>query len=470
MSPKRRLPKQRRSAPTGQSIPDARAAALFLLDRLDGGRTTLDALLEDATAAWARLSRRDRALFNQLVYGVLRWRLRLDAVITAHADRPIERIAPRVRNILRLALFQLCHMDRIPPSAAVNTAVDLARHNNAARAGGFINAVLRSHLRDPQRDGLPDAVGSPVDHLSVATSLPRWLASRWHDRFGLETALALGEAINRIPPMVLRCNTLKNTPADLMDALTDAATGIEPMASVPGALQLTGPQGPIFTLQAFQEGRFAIQDAAAQLVSLMLAPRPGETVLDACAGLGGKTGHIAQLMENRGTLVALDSVGSKLERLGSEMQRLGARIVEPRIVDLNHPLPTDALFQFDRILLDAPCSGLGVLRRNPDAKWSTGKRAIPRFAQRQRRFLDHLAPCLKPGGVLVYSVCSMEPEENDELIERFLKNHPDFAIDAKAAVAAPSVDPFIGADGYLRTFPHIHPMDGFFAARLVRTR
>lgn len=465
-----RFQKHKPEKKTVNPATDARSAALVALERLADERTTLDALLEEPSAAWSTLARRDRALFNQLVYGVLRWRMRLDAIIGTHSDRPVDRIAPTVLNILRLALFQMRFMDRIPPSAAVNTAVDLARRHKASRATGFINALLRGYLRDPDRFQLPDKDQTPVDHLAVGASLPHWLARRWIERMGLGEATALAEAVNRIPPITLRCNTLKNGIDDLEAALAGEAERIVPVEGVSDALHLTGLKGPVARMPAFAEGRFAVQDAAAQLVSLMLDPQPGESVLDACAGLGGKTGHLAALMQNRGSIVALDSVDAKLDRLAAEMQRLGATIVSPRRLDLNDPPATDALPRFDRILLDAPCSGLGVLRRNPDAKWSTGKRAVTRFADRQLRFLGHLAPVLKPGGVMVYAVCSMEPEENERVIERFLKNHPNFAISRIEAIEATCVHPYLNADGHFRTFPHRHAMDGFFAARLRRIR
>ena len=459
----------RRITPVRPTI-DARSAALTVLDRLEDGQATLDFVLDSTSAMREPLSRRDHALFNQLVYGVLRWRARLDAVIGTHADRPVHRIAPTVRNILRLALLQLLFMDRIPPSAAVNTAVDLARSHQAARATGFINALLRSHLREPDRFRLPDADRSPVEHLAVSVSIPQWLARRWIDRLGVDEARRLGDAINVIPSITLRCNRLKNTLSTLMPMLAEEAERIDVMDALPGAVNLNAPFRPIARMQAFAEGRFAVQDGAAQLVSLLLGPHSGETVLDACAGLGGKTGHLAQLMENRGTLVALDSVGAKLTQLNSEMHRLGVTIVQSRCMNLNRPPASGTLARFDRILIDAPCSGLGVLRRNPDARWSARKKQILRFADRQLRFLNHLAPFLKSGGVMVYAVCSMEPEENEAVIERFLKNHPNFDISSTDSVEADCVLPFLDTDGFLRTFPHIHQLDGFFAARLTRTR
>lgn len=455
-------------APPNRPTADARAAALGVLEQLDRRSATLDTILESEAPRIDALPHRDRALFNQLVYGVLRWRLRLDAIIGTHASRPLKKIAPTVRNILRLGLFQIRFLDRIPVSAAVNTTVALAKNHRAAKAAGFVNAILRSALRDPGRDGLPDAAADPAGYLSVSQSMPRWLVARWIERLGPKQAASLCASFNAIPPTVLRCNSLKNSLAELVDALAPDAERVAPLTAVPDALQLFRPCRAIHRMQAFADGRFSVQDGAAQLISLLLDPEPGETILDACAGLGGKTTHLAQLMENRGRVVALDHVAAKLTRLGKEARRLGIAIVDTQPADLNRPIEALDLPRFDRILLDAPCSGLGVLRRNPDAKWSSLKKDIAGFARRQVRFLDRLAPLVKKQGALVFAVCSMEPEENEGVVTQFLKKHPNFVIIAGQAIVKKPVLPFLGADGFFRTAPHTHHMDGFFAARLTR--
>jgi len=453
-----------------QPLADPRAAALAVLDRVGMGKATLDAVLDDFAPRLTQLSRRDRALFNGLVYGVLRRRLHLDAVVAAHADRPLKKISPTILNILRIGLFQVLFMDRIPASAAVNTTVNLVRTRKAPKAAGFVNALLRNALREPGRFCIPDPLDSPVDHIAVAHAFPHWLASRWIDRMGLAQTDRLCAAMNAIPPITLRCNGLKNDLAELVMALSDQAEAIEIVDNLPGGVNLIRPRLPIPEMKAFVDGRFSVQDGAAQLVSLLLAPRPGETVLDACAGLGGKSTHLAQLMDNRGAIVAMDKAAAKLTRLGAEARRLGVSIVRTRCVDLNRPIPNDTLPRFDRILLDAPCSGLGVLRRNPDAKWSSQEAAIPRLARQQTCFLDHLAPLVKKNGCLVFAVCSMEPEENEWVIKTFLKNHANFAITGAQFIEEKTVLPFLGEDGFFRTAPHMDHMDGFFAARLQRTR
>ncbi len=451
-----------------QNIPNSRTAALRILDLVNLGSITLDTLLDENTTVLKNMSRRDRGLFNQLVYGVLRWRLLLDAVIKAYSSRSLKKIHPSILNILRIGLFQTRFMDRIPPSAAVNTAVDLARMKKGVKAAGFVNAVLRNALRDPDRFRLPDPVEDPANHLAVAASFPYWLVSRWIKHIGISGTRKRCDAINDIPPITIRCNKLINDLTELTDAMHDQVQSIEILNKVPGGANLTRPLCPIPEMKAFLEGRFAVQDGAAQLVSRLLAPQPGETVLDACAGLGGKTTHLAQMMKNQGTIVAMDHIPAKLASLEKEAQRLKIAVVQTCQWDLNHSIDLDGRPLFDRILLDAPCSGLGVLRRNPDAKWSTRNKDIARCAKRQQRFIDHLAPLVKKGGSIVYAVCSMEPEENEQVIQHFLKNHPNFVIIGKRSTGKDTVDSFLNEEGFLKTAPDTHGMDGFFATRLKR--
>ena len=463
--PKRRPPFRPETRPEPK-IKDARSAALAVLMQMDG-KFTLDHVLDRMAPQIAAFDRRDRALFNQLVYGVLRWRLRLDAVIETLANRPLNKLSPVALECLRLGLLQILFLDRIPPSAAVNTSVDMTRDNGAAKAAGFVNALLRSMLREPERFVLPDAKTSPVDHLAVGQSFPRWLVSRWIERLGMQSAQGLCRAMNAIPPVTVRCNFMKNDPDELAEALAPKVSEVNPHGHLHGAFDLNGLRCPIHQMQAFTDGRFAVQDGAAQLVSLLLDPQPGESVLDACAGVGGKSLHMAELMKNRGRVVAMDNIASKLARLGGEARRLGLTIVETCPADLNQPASMAAMPVFDRVLLDAPCTGLGVLRRNPDAKWSTSEKDIARCAERQAHFLDLLSGWVKPEGVLVFSVCSMEPEENEAIIKAFLKSHPNFDISDKKTIGK-TVLPFLDQDGFLRTDPLSHQMDGFFAARLLR--
>ena len=452
----------------GAKMVDARNTSLTILNKLDRGNQTLDGILDRMPQGSEYLSRRDRALFNALTFGVLRWRGRLDYIISHFSKTPVRKIEPVILNVLRLGLFQIVYLDRIPNSAAVNTAVELSKQAGFSRAAGFINALLRKAALNFNSVRFPAFEADPVAFLSTDQSLPGWLAHRWLNRFNPKALMALCHTINSIPPLTIRTNTLKTTRQQLALALEQTIARIQPTPHAPDGLRMVNPDAPLNDIPEFKKGWFQVQDEAAQLVSLLLNPQPGESVLDACAGLGGKTGHMAQLMQNKGRITAMDKDESKLQRLDREMQRLGVIIAQPSCQDLDDLSVVNQHVLFDRILLDAPCSGLGVLRRNPDIKWNSSEASLKRHARRQKRFLDHLACLVKPGGILVYSVCSIEPEENEAVIEVFLKKHPEFVIDTNYGQLPERVASLFKSVSWMKTLPLFDNMDGFFIARLKR--
>ena len=447
---------------------DPRKTALDVLNTLTRGKKTLDSILRNIPQDDRYLSRRDRALFTAMVYGVLRWRSRLDHVIAHFSNTPIQKIEPAVLNVLRLGLFQIIYLDRIPDSAAVNTSVEMTKQIGASRAVGFVNALLRRSAANYSNVHFPAFETDPVAYLSADQSLPGWLAQRWLKRYDKETILTLCDTINSIPPITIRTNTLKTTREQLTLSLESEAERIESTTTAPDGIKLINPKRSIPDLRAFKNGWFQVQDEAAQLVTLLLNPQPEESVLDACAGLGGKTAHIAQLMQNKGSVTAMDKDEKKLQQLDSEMQRLNIPIVHTHCHDLNSALDKKKVDVFDRILLDAPCSGLGVLRRNPDLKWNSTEKSLKRHANIQKRFLETLASMVKPNGVLVYSVCSIEPEENEAVIRAFLKNHPEFVIDKNPGKLPETMLSLIEPTTGFKTLPILNDMDGFFLTRLKR--
>jgi 16S rRNA (cytosine967-C5)-methyltransferase len=409
---------------------------------------------------------RDRDLLNAILYGVLRWRARLDFIIGRFSKTPIAKIDLPILNILRVGVFQLAFLTRIPPSAAVHTSVEMAKSMGAPWVGAFVNAVLRRAAAEHGAVRFPDPQTEPVRALAAAWAFPEWLTERWVGRFGAAPAAELCESINAIPPLTLRANTLKTDRAVLMAALKADAKSVTACALAPDGLCVEGLSTRMTALESFRQGWFQAQDEAAQLVSLLLAPRPGETVLDACAGRGGKTGHIAQLMGNRGRLVALDRSGARLAALREEMRRLGVSIVACVEADLSEGGAAEAPARCDRVLLDAPCSGLGTLRRNPDIKWAEDRKHLQRYHRTQLALLERAAERLAPEGVLVYSVCSPEPEETVEVVRMFLAQNPRFQFDHQADDIPQTLRPLIDKQGFLQTYPHLRYMDGFFAARL----
>jgi 16S rRNA (cytosine967-C5)-methyltransferase len=448
---------------------DPRRLSLAVLGRLDTGDLPLDHILDNAINSHPDLGARDRALLHAIVYGVTRWRGQLDWMMAHLARQRPEKLSPRLRNLLRMGLFQICHLDRVPPAAAVNTSVRLAKAMGEGRKAGFVNGLLRNAVRRREKVPLPDPKRSPDTYLAVRHALPRWLVRRWLKRFGFEETADLGTALLTRPPITVRANALRTTPSELAAALSQEAC-VTPSAYTPLALRLTAVRRPPASWPAIQKGACQVQDEAAQLVGDLMAAAPGETVLDACAGLGGKTGHLGQMMRNQGRLIAADLKADKLARLAVQMRRLGVTNVETCALDLERSETLEGFPRFDRILLDAPCSGLGVLRRNPDTKWRRRSDDLARYQARQQRMLAALATRLRPGGRLVYAVCSMEPEENAAVIDHFLNSHPDFDIDKAPGRLSPAATALMDSRGALATYPHRHGMDGFYMVALKRLK
>ena len=453
--------------------PKSRLISLSVLTEVDQNKKTLDSLLDATFTRIGNLPQRDKNLAYTIIYGVLRHRNRLDWILEHFSKTALNKLDPEVLNILRIGLFQVVHLTRIPTSAAVNTAVELAKTLKKPWLAKFVNAVLRAAIREYRALSPPDMKDDPVSAVSIEKSMPQWLIYRWIPRFGVSQTLLLCDIINTLPPLTLRVNTLKTDRTVLLESGDIYTRRMEPTAYGTDGIRLDAPQdsvaSPVTSMEGFREGFFQVQDEAAQLITLLLDPRPGETVMDACAGLGGKTGHIAQQMKNSGKILALDISPDKLNKIHSEMDRLEISIVETRVHDLGRPMNTDRFEQYDRVLLDAPCSGLGVLRRNPDIKWRASPDRLERCQLRQIGFLDHVSQFVRPSGILVYAVCSMEPEENEAVVAAFLNKHSGFSVEKNPAGLPPQIRSLVNAEGHLKTFPHLHGMDGFFALRFRRS-
>jgi 16S rRNA (cytosine967-C5)-methyltransferase len=437
----------------------ARAVAARVLERVERDLAFPDVLLERELAR-LRLPPRDAALATELVYGVLRWQRYLDWILGPHSRRALESLDAPVRALLRLGAYQLAFLERVPAFAVVNDAVTLAPRTPGVKA--YVNAVLRAFARRGAREREPAPPRDPLEALAVRCSHPTWLAARWVARYGREEAEALMRALNERPPLTLRANTLRVT-REALAARLAAEEGLEPRATryAPEGL-VVGPGGAPGGWRAFADGLFAVQDEAAMLVARLLEPRPGTTVADVCAAPGTKTTHLAQLMDDRGRVLAFDREPARLARVGEAAARLGATIVETLEGTVEARAPGFRAL-CDGVLVDAPCSNLGVLRRNPDVKWRRRPEDLAACAARQAEILRAAATMVKPGGRLVYATCSLEPEENDDVARAFLAAHPDFAADPPAEFPIP-----LDADGALRCLPHRHGTDGFTAFRFRR--
>jgi 16S rRNA (cytosine967-C5)-methyltransferase len=443
---------------------DTREAALEILLQSQDRHATLDRTLDKISPRMAHLSQPDKNLCHAIVFGVLRHRNFLDFIIESFARIPLTRMDLPVLMVLRMALFQLRFLDRVPDFAAIDTGVTLIKARNGRKTAGFVNGVLRNAVRRFHTLALPEPDTSLLDHITVVHSIPEWLARRWLDRYGPDQILELCRTINQVPPLTLRVNTRKITRSALSDTLRAAGLSVQFTTLSPEGLSITEPGIRVDKLPGYDQGLFAVQDEAAQLVSLMLDPRPGETVLDACAGLGGKTLHLAQLMKNQGQIMAMDTDPDKLSLLQAEALRLGVDAVQCRTLDLMKSDASDFPGYFDRVLVDAPCTGLGVLRRNPDTKWKRSIQDIQRMAAQQKKLLNAAANRVRPGGTLVYAVCSGETEENEQVVAAFLKKRKDYEL-------SPVQECFgLPMDRYLKTFPNGMNMDGFFGARFKRQK
>jgi 16S rRNA (cytosine967-C5)-methyltransferase len=445
---------------------DPRHIAFNVLLSWDKTSHTLDKSLEFHSNDISLLSKNDRNLCNALIFGVLRHRESIDWIISEFSKTPLEKLDTKPLYLLRISLFQIMYMNKIPVFAAINTIVDIAKKTLGKKIAGFINAVLRNASQTYSDVALPDVKTKKAKYISIKYSLPLWLAKKWLKAFGFEKTILLCQQINIIPKITLRTNTLKIDRSSLSEKLVLNVKNIEPTAIASQGLSFSNPNMPIHEFEIFKQGMFQIQDEAAQIVTEFLKPKPKEKILDACAGLGGKTGHIAQLMKNQGTIIAADTENKKLESLLEEARRLGIDIIQTKTLNLLKSSIKDFDFYFDRVLIDAPCTGLGVLRRNPDSKWKRSKKDIMRLAAQQKKMLACAANLVKPGGILVYAVCSCEKEENENVIDTFLEKRTDFSIDKN--FKSDRYEQFITQEGFLKTYPHINSMDGFFAARLMR--
>jgi 16S rRNA (cytosine967-C5)-methyltransferase len=449
-------------------VAPARRAAYLALHAVTSGRSDLPDALARTRERLAE--HRDQALAASMATGTLRWMGALDALLEAFGRRPISRLDPEVLDILRLGAFQLLHLDRVPARAVIDDGVELVREHRKSSASGFVNAVLRRI--DRERDALPlpgrpsDGSGAAaLDYLSVTLSHPRWFAERRLRSLGFDAAEAWARFDNSPAPVTLRVNTLKTTREALVAALAAHDVTVEAARFSPDGLVVVS--GQPMACRLFEQGWFFVQDEASQLVALATGARPGERVLDACASPGGKTVAMAAAMQDRGAIIAGDLRGRRVELLRDAVLRSGARSVHVTRLDAA-TLPFDAAF--DLVLLDAPCSGLGTIRRDPEIRWRRTEADLPVLAAAQRVLIESAAGTVKPGGRLVYATCSSEREENEAVVEAFLADHPTFAVrpvELRGTAPAGSV-PLVTPAGYLRTRPDQHQLEGFFAAILHR--
>lgn len=430
-------------------------------------RVLLDVMQKDAYANIAltrelnkhTVSEQDRRFLTELVYGVVKTAPTLDWMIKKYVTRAKKSIAPAIWAILQMGFYQLRFMDKVPPSAACNESVNLAKKYGHQGTVKFVNAVLRASIRMPEKVVYPDKGKNLAAWMSLTYFHPEWLVKRWIKRYGNEGAEQLCRMNNETPPLSLRTNTLKTTRDELCKELEQA--GIEYTLSewADEGILCTGHPA-LGSFVPLQEGKCQVQDESSMLVAHVVAPQAGDVVIDTCSAPGGKTTHMAQLMKNQGKIMAFDIHEHKLAKIEENAERLGITIIETAAKDAL-TLQGEWKDKADCVLVDAPCSGLGVLRRKPDSRWRKSEDLLTELPKLQLAILSQASECVKAGGTLVYSTCTIEPEENQLVVEAFLKNHPDFVLDE---IPCPNK----GTAKWIQFLPHIDHTDGFFLARMRR--
>jgi 16S rRNA (cytosine967-C5)-methyltransferase len=451
--------------------------AVRVLERVHRARAFADLSLHHALAR-SSLRGPDRSLCTELVYGTLRWRGRIDHLLSQLLDRDLDKLEPLVASSLRLGAYQILFSDRIPATAAVDQAVRCTRALGAERATGLVNAVLRRLAREHPSLTMPGLEEDALGHLTHALSLPGWIAQRWLDCYGAERAAALARACNRSPRLTIRANRRRVEPEELLEELRPRFPEARRCEWAEDGIVL-GRRGNPGMDPAFLAGRYTVQDEASQLVVAILAPRPGEKVLDTCAAPGAKATAIAERVGESGAVLALDRHPRRLGLVVRDSRCLGLNNIRTLERDASLPLTDLAELDwtgadgrgapFDRVLVDAPCSGLGALRRNPDARWRVRAEDVPELVKLQRAILERAAEVLRVGGRLVYSTCTLLREENEEVVESFLGATPEFRRVPREEQPE-RLAPLLDDDGTLRCLPHLHDTDGFFAASLERVQ
>jgi 16S rRNA (cytosine967-C5)-methyltransferase len=437
-----------------------RGTAIKILNRVERSDSYLDRLLE-AEMRTNEMNELDKGLMNEIVTGVIRWQMKLDWVLTGFFHGNFTKAETNVRNALRVALYQILFLDRVPHSAAVNESVEFIKRLRGQKVADLVNAVLRNILRNLDNIRYPDVREDRIQHLAVVESHPLWLVRRWVARFGYDEARRLLTADNQRPDLTLRVNRLKIDFNYFLSQLEqhqvqfsrseylDFFVRVKHMAGIGGS-------------EMFRQGFFVVQDESAGLAVQLLDPKPGDRVIDMCSAPGGKATFIGELMKNVGELIAIDRYETRLNLVKNACQRLGIANAHFITADAS----TVQIPPAEKVIVDAPCSGLGVLAKKPDSKWKREPEDLRKLVEIQRGILENAVNHVKPGGILVYSTCTTEPEENTSVVKDFISAHSEFIIENASQFVNPRV---VSPEGTIETFPHKHAMDGSFAVRLRKS-
>ena len=455
----------------GIKIDKPRVLALKTLVNLDKAESFSGNYLEDIFKSNPGFDERDKAFISILIQGVTRWKLRLDWITGQFSKTPLKKIDITILNILRLALFQIFFLDRVPERAAVDSAVEQTKAQKGKQhVVSFVNGLLRNICRNMDSIKFPGKSRAPVKYLSRFYSFPEWLSERCINESGFDFTEELFKAQNTFPQINIRANRTKTTTEELIKRLSDEGVEGVPAEYVPECIILKNFSGRIERLKTFKRGMFQVQDQAAQAVSWLLDIQRGHDVLDVCAGLGGKTTHLMERMNDTGSVTAVDTDKKRLAALVENVKRLGLSGVNTVAANASSPLTPVLKKTYDRVLIDAPCSGLGTIRRHPDIKWNRSEPDIKRISRVQRSILENSAGVVKPGGLLLYVVCTYTREENRTVIDNFTAKSKQFSVVDLRDIIPTWGTNLIDNEGFFRSYPHKNNMDGFFAALLKKDR
>ncbi len=449
---------------------NARQGAFLALDFVYRQKAYTDIAIDRVLSSY-KFNSQDRSLVCQIVYGVVRQKRSLDALITLLAKKKAAQQPLKLRIILHIGLYQLRYLDQIPDSAAVNTSVELAKNNQLTKLAGVVNGILRNYIRISQTKDplLNQNFASPTEELGTIYSFPDWIVKTWLQQLSVSETTELLTWFNQPAKIDLRVNILKTSVEEVKEAFSKQGINVSPIPHLPQALRINDSVGDITLLPGYQEGWWMVQDGSAQLVSHFLDPQPGETIIDACAAPGGKTTHIAELIGDRGTIYACDRSQKRLKKVQNNANRLEITSIKTIAEDsrnLAQFIGKNNLPSFDKALLDVPCSGLGTLHKRPDIRWRQTSEQIQELSQLQGELLQQVAQWIGHRGILVYATCTINPLENEQVIKSFLQSHEEWSI--KPPSEASPFSNFQTPEGWIKVYPHRHNMDGFFMARLQK--
>ncbi len=455
----------KRERPTGDTIySDARSLAVKILTRVERTDAYLDKLI-DFEIRTDLLNDYDKSLLNEICHGVIRWMRRLDWFLNGFYRGNWEKCTPEIKNTLRVALYQILFLNKIPDFAAVNEAVEFVKRISTQKHADVVNGLLRTIIRTKNDLVYPTREIDEIKYLGIMQSHPNWMIRRWIERFGFDDAALLAESNNKRPILTLRINTLKASKDEIFKRFDERSIVYRTCRYIDYFVTLR-LMSKIYLDEDFKDGKYTVQDESAGLPAVLLKPTENDMILDMCAAPGGKSTHIAQLLGGKGKVYSVDKFDAKIRMMKQNAERLGItniEFIQDDAADLQDDRVKD--LKFDKILLDAPCSGLGVLSKKPEIRWKREFEDILALTEIQKNLLNSAVKYLKPGGVIVYSTCSTEQEENMDVVKDFLEKNPDFRIDNASQYVKSEL---VNAEGCIETFPHRHNIDGSFAARLVR--